>query len=223
LLIIEDSERLQRSLGLGLRGAGYAVDIAGNGAEGLWRATSSEYDVIILDLMLPGINGLSILQQLRKDGIQTHVLILTAKDTIDDKVLGLRTGADDYLVKPFSFEELLARVEALARRKIGKKSPLIAVGPIVLDTSAKTIVCNGCPVALTPREYHLLEYLLLHHHRVISRQEIEQHIYDSLTDLMSNVVDSAVYGLRKKLEPLGGAAFIQTRRGLGYIVEPPHQ
>ncbi len=219
LLLVEDSERLQRSLGTGLRQAGYAVDITGNGAEGLWFANSHDYDVIILDLMLPGMDGLSIVARLRKDNKQTHVLILTAKDTVDDKVRGLRAGADDYLVKPFAFDELLARVEALARRKAGKKNPHIDLGEFVIDLGSKSVTANGQPITLTPREYSVLEYLAINRNRVIPRQEIEEHIYDSQVELMSNVVDSAICALRRKLERTGATPLIQTRRGMGYMLE----
>ena len=218
LLLVEDSERLQRSLGTGLKNAGYAIDITGNGSEGLWYAQGNDYDVIILDLMLPGLDGLSFIAELRKSGKQTHILILTAKDTTEDKVKGLRAGADDYLVKPFSFDELLARIEALARRKMGQKNPKIELGPLVLDTAAKTVSYSGQVLSLAPREYSLLEYLILHRDRVIPRQEIEEHIYDSHVEPMSNVVDSAVCSIRKKLEQHGTSALIHTRRGQGYIL-----
>jgi len=218
LLLVEDSERLQRSLGTGLRQAGYAVDITGNGAEGLWYANSHDYDVIILDLMLPGMDGLSIITQLRQNKKQTHILILTAKDTVEDKVRGLRTGADDYLVKPFSFDELLARVEALARRKTGDKNPQIDLGSCVIDLKSKTVFTDGAPITLTPREYGVLEYLAVNRNRVVPRQEIEEHIYDSQVEPMSNVVDSAICSLRRKLEQRGAAPMIQTRRGMGYML-----
>lgn len=221
LLLVEDSERLQRSLGAGLRQAGYAVDISGNGPEGLWFATSHDYDVIILDLMLPGLDGLSIIKKLRQDKKQTHILVLTAKDTVEDKVRGLRAGADDYLVKPFSFEELLARVEALVRRKVGDKNPSIQLGSCVVDLQAKTVSSGGEAIGLTPREYGVLEYLALHRNRVVPRQEIEEHIYDSHVEPMSNVVDSAVCSLRRKLEQHGAAPLIQTRRGMGYMLAGP--
>ncbi len=221
LLLVEDSERLQRSLSTGLRSAGYAVDVTGNGPEGLWYAQTHDYDVIILDLMLPGMDGLSVMAQLRREGKQTHILILTAKDTTEDRVRGLRSGADDYLVKPFSFDELLARIEALGRRKVGEKNPRIGLGELVLDTAAKTVSQNGQAIPLAPREYNVLEYLVLHRGRVIPRQEIEEHIYESNVEPMSNVVDSAVCSLRKKLELRGAAPIIQTRRGMGYILSAP--
>jgi DNA-binding response OmpR family regulator len=216
ILLVEDSPRLQRSIGAGLRKASYAVDTAGDGEEGLWRARTEDYDVIVLDLMLPKLDGLTILERLRTQGKDTQVLILTAKDTVDDRVRGLKIGADDYLVKPFAFDELLARIQALVRRRHGKKNPRIEIGPLALDTSARTVTVEGRPIGLTPREYVLLEYLAYHQGRVVSRTQIEQHIYDDATELMSNVVDSTICALRRKIELPGSAPLIQTRRGMGY-------
>ena len=219
ILLVEDSERLQRSVSTGLRKAGYAVDATGDGKEGLWMAQSNDYDVIVLDLMLPGLDGLSILKRLRAGGRDTHVLILTAKDTVDDRVLGLRTGADDYLIKPFAFDELLARVQALARRSHGVKSPLIIVGDLQIDTSARTVRRGDKVLDLSAREYSLLEYLAARRGQVVSRTEIEQHIYDERVELMSNVVDAAVYALRKKIDLPTAPSLIQTRRGMGYVLQ----
>jgi DNA-binding response OmpR family regulator len=218
ILLIEDSERLQRSLGEGLRRAGYALDVAGEGKEGLRKAQCSDYDVIVLDLMLPGLDGLSLLKRLRGEGMNTHVLILTAKDTIEDRVLGLQIGADDYLVKPFAFDELLARIQALVRRGHGIKNPRIRVGHLEIDTSARTVVVAGAPISLAPREYALLEYLVRHRGAVMSRAQIERHIYDDTAELMSNVVDSAICSLRRKIELPGMPPLIQTRRGIGYVL-----
>ncbi len=214
LLLIEDSKRLAQTLSRGLRRAGYCVDATGDGADGLWYAESYDYDVIILDLMLPSLDGLTLLQRLRKRK-DTHVLILTARDTVQDRVRGLHEGADDYLVKPFAFEELLARVQALCRRSYQQKKPSIAVGPIEIDLVGKTARCDGTLLDLSVREFMLLEYLALRRGELVTRTEIEAHIYDDQVEPMSNVVDSAVCVLRKKLKyPL-----IRTRRGLGYILE----
>jgi DNA-binding response OmpR family regulator len=220
VLLIEDSERLQRSVGAGLRGAGYAVDVTGEGRQGLWYAESHDYDVIVLDLMLPGMDGLSLLQHLRSREAQAHVLILTAKDTVEDRVRGLQSGADDYLVKPFAFDELLARVQALARRRHGAKNPQIIIGPLEIDTARRAVLWHGARVSLTAREYSLLECLAMRQGQVVSRTEIEAHIYDAHVEPMSNVVDAAVYALRRKLEHEGHPSIIQTRRGMGYILEP---
>jgi len=219
LLLIEDSIRLQSSVGRGLRKAGYAVDVTGDGEEGLWLAQSNRYDVIILDLMLPGIDGLTLLRRLRAKQNGTHVLILTAKDTLEDRVAGLQTGADDYLIKPFAFEELLARVQALCRRSYQRKNPKIAIGDLEIDMAARLVRRKGKPIDLPAREFMLLEYLALRRGHVVSRTEIEAHIYSDSTEVMSNVVDSAVCLLRKKITPPGTAPIIQTRRGMGYVLE----
>jgi len=220
ILLVEDSERLCRSIGTGLRRSGYAVDVATSGTEGLWYAQSNDYDVMILDLMLPGLDGLSLLRTLRGQGKETHVLVLTAKDTVEDRVVGLRAGADDYLIKPFAFDELLARVEALVRRRHGVKNPRLRLGELEMDTAARTVIRDGAPIELSPREYALLEYLVLHKGEVVSRSDIEAHIYDDRAEPMSNVVDAAVYALRRKLDKPGAASMIQTRRGMGYVFQP---
>ena len=217
VLLVEDSERLQRSLGTGLRKSGFAVDVAGDGANGLWFARSNDYDVIVLDLMLPGMDGLSVLRELRAAGRDTHVLVLTARDSVEDRVAGLSAGADDYLVKPFAFEELVARVRALARRRHGSKNPVLTFGDLRIDTAGRTAAVGARQVELSPREYALLEYLTLRHGSVVSRTEIEQHIYDDKAEPMSNVVDATIYALRKKIDPPGAAvSLIRTRRGMGY-------
>lgn len=219
ILLVEDSPRLQRSLGTALRKTGYAVDLAGDGEQGLWLAMSHDYDVIVLDIMLPKRDGLSVLTELRRQGKKVHVLLLTARDTVPDRVQGLQSGADDYLVKPFALEELLARVQALGRRAYGTKQPRLQVGDLEIDTLARCVRRAGQPVDLTAREYLLLEYLVRRRGQVVSRAEIEAHIYDEHVDPMSNVVDSAVCSLRKKLGAADSPALIHTRRGLGYVLE----
>jgi DNA-binding response OmpR family regulator len=219
ILLIEDSERLQRSLSEGLRKAGYAVDVVGDGSEGLRRTQACEYDVIVLDLMLPGLDGLTLLKRLRDRGSNVHVLVLTAKDTVEDRVRGLQSGADDYLIKPFAFDELLARVQALFRRRDGLKSPRIRIGQLEIDTSARTVTVGGSPVDLAPREYALLEYLVRRRGAVVSRSDIERHIYDDSAELMSNAVDSAICALRRRIEVPGSPSLIRTRRGFGYILQ----
>ena len=219
VLLIEDSKRLQSFVGRGLRKAGYVLDVAGDGKEGLWLAESNEYDVVILDLMLPGLDGLSVLRRLRAEERTTHVLILTAKDTLEDRVHGLQAGADDYLVKPFAFEELLARVQALCRRSYQRKNPAITIGDLRIDTAARTVTLKEKAVELTPREFMLLEYLALRRGEVVPRAEIEAHIYGESTELMSNAVDSAICTLRQKITPPGTAALIHTRRGMGYVLQ----
>jgi DNA-binding response OmpR family regulator len=221
LLYVEDSLRLQRSVGTGLRRAGHALDLAGDGEEGLWFAASNDYDVVILDLMLPRLDGWTFLRRLREQGRTTHVLVLTARDAVEDRVRGLREGADDYLVKPFAFEELLARVEALARRRHGVKRPRILVGDLEIDLAARTAGRGGRSIPLTRREYALLEHLALRPGEVLSRSDIEAHLYDDRADPMSNVVDAAVCALRRKIDRPGEASLIQTRRGMGYVLAAP--
>src|SRR5204863_2095305 len=165
------------------------------------------------------LDGLSLLRRLRAHEKTTHVLILTAKDTVEDRVRGLQEGADDYLVKPFALEELLARVQALCRRSYQRKNPRIVVGDLQIDSAARVVTRKSKPIELTPREFMLLEYLALRRGEVVSRTEIETHIYSDSADLMSNTVDSAICLLRKKITPPGGLALIHTRRGIGYMLE----
>ncbi len=221
VLVIEDSARLLRSIETGLRKSGFAVDSTGDGEEGLWFAKGVDYDVIILDLMLPGLDGLSVLRRLREAGKDTHVLILTAKDTVEDRVTGLRSGADDYLIKPFAFDELVARVQALARRAHGVKRPVLRVENIEIDTTQRIARKGREVLTLPPREYALLEYLAMKRGQLVTRAEIEAHIYDDQAEPNSNVVESAIYSLRRRIDPPGGPSLIQTRRGLGYLLGTP--
>jgi len=218
ILFVEDSERLRRSVSHGLRKSGFAVDTAPDGEEGLHLARSESYDVIVLDIMLPKLDGLTLLRRIRDDGKNTHVLLLTARDTVPDRVVGLRAGADDYLIKPFAFEELVARVEALARRQNNNKQPRIQIEDLEIDISAKSVSRNGVAIPLRPREYVLLEFFAMRRGQVVSRTDIEAHIYDMAADLMSNAVDSAVCALRRKIDPPNGPSLIQTRRGFGYVL-----
>lgn len=221
ILLVEDKNRLREAIEKALRESGYAVDSTDNGNDGLWMASENAYDVILLDIMLPGLDGLSVLEQLREKKRDTPVLLLTAKDTIADRVKGLRKGADDYLIKPFALEELLARIEALCRRSYKKSTSTITLNDLIIDNSAKTVKRNGDLIDLTAREYAILEYLAMRQGAVISRSEIEEHIYDELVSPMSNVVDSAICNLRKKLvKGSDDAELIHTRRGQGYILMP---
>ncbi len=221
VLVVEDSPRLQRTLGLALRKSGYAVDSATDGEEGLWLAESHDYDVIVLDVMLPKRDGFSVLAELRRKNRPAHVLLLTARDTVADRVAGLDSGADDYLVKPFALEELLARVAALCRRAYGTKQTRLIIGDLEIDTAARHATRAGRALDLTAREYLLLEYLARRRGQVVSRAEIEEHIYNEQVDPLSNVVDSAVSCLRKKLAAAAAAPLIHTRRGLGYVLDAP--
>ena len=220
ILLVEDSNRLREAVAKGLRESGYAVDATGDGSDGLWMAQENSYDVLLLDIMLPGIDGLSILDKIRGEGKETPVLFLTAKDTIADRVKGLRRGADDYLVKPFALEELLARIDALCRRSYHQPTPQVGIADLEIDTSAKTASRGGARLELTAREYALLEYLMMRQGAVVSRTEIEEHIYDELVSPMSNVVDSAICNLRRKIATSGDSLpLIHTRRGQGYVLE----
>ena len=218
ILLIEDYEPIRTSVAKGLREAGYAVDAAADGAEGLWYARSGDYDVIVLDLMLPKVDGLTVLKRLRKHENPATVLILTAKDTVDDRVKGLDLGADDYLVKPFAFEELLARVRALVRRKYDAHAPAIRVADLEIDTGTRTVRRAGRTVGVTAREYAILEFLAARAGRVVTRTEIWEHVYDFNAEPGSNVIDVTIGHLRKRLERGGRPRLIHTRRGLGYVL-----
>ncbi|MGB7159668.1 MAG: response regulator transcription factor [Tepidisphaeraceae bacterium] len=218
VLVVEDFELLRESIAQGLREAGFAVDASADGEDGLWRARTNDYDVIVLDLMLPRLDGLSLLKRLRARGNRAHVLILTARDTSDDRVRGLDTGADDYLVKPFAFAELLARVRALTRRRYGATSPLIRVGDMELDTTKRSVRRGGDTVELSAREYALLEFLAMRAGQVVTRTDIWEHLYDDNGSPESNVVDVFIGHLRRKVERPGHARLIHTRRGHGYVL-----
>lgn len=218
ILLIEDSPKLRDSLRLGLTNSGYEVGTAGDGELGTRLAVAGSYDVIILDLMLPGRNGLDLLRELRERGSDVHVLILTALDAVEDRVRGLQAGADDYLSKPFSFDELLARVQALTRRKFGTKSCVIRVGDLEVDTVGKSVRRGESKITLTHREYRLLELLALRRSQTVTRAEIEEHLYGSRNLPLSNVVDSAVCNIRGKLKKHGEAPLIHTRPRLGYVL-----
>jgi DNA-binding response OmpR family regulator len=221
LLLVEDSPRLRRSLEIGLRQAGFAVDVAADGIEGLRRAQSFDYDLIVLDWMLPGLDGLALLRRLRAARRRVRVLFLTAKDAVSDRVTGLENGADDYLVKPFALDELLARVRALCRRTYDASTSAIELGDLSIDVRARTAKYQGELLDLTRREFMLLEYLVLRRGELVSRAEIEGRLYDDAREPASNVVEATVHRLRKKLEAGGRPALISTRRGLGYRLEVP--
>jgi DNA-binding response OmpR family regulator len=218
LLLIEDYRPLQQSLVKGLREAGFAVDTTRDGKEGLWYATSNEYDVIILDLMLPGMDGLEILRKMRVQGRKSHVLILTAKDTVQDRVAGLDLGADDYLIKPFAFEELMARVRALLRRSYREKNPCIKIKDLRIDLTMQRVWRGREEIQLTPREYVLLEYLAMRAGQMVSRSDIWEHVYEFASSASSNVVDVYIGYLRRKIEQEGKPALIHTVRGRGYLL-----
>ena len=213
LLLIEDEPDLRGGLALALRRAGYSVDEAGDGEEGLFKAQETDYDAIVLDVMLPRLDGWEVLARLREKKT-TPVLMLTARDRTADRVRGFDTGADDYLVKPFDLDELLARLRALIRRSAGQASPVLSLGDIRLDTRTRTVSRSGETVPLTAREYSVLEYLALHRGRVVSRTMLYDHLYDESGDTLSNLMDVLIYNLRTKL----GRDLIETRRGHGYRI-----
>jgi DNA-binding response OmpR family regulator len=219
VLLVDDSERLQRSLSLALKKRGYAVDVIGDGKEAVWLARENPYDVILLDIMLPGMDGLTVLRTLRDKQIDAPILMLTAKGDLNDRVAGLEAGADDYLPKPFALAELLARVDTLVRRRYAHKNPKIRVGNLEVDTASRQVRVGGDAVSLTPREYRLIEYLVHRRGHVVSKSEIEQHVYSDERNVFSNAVESAVSALRKKLWANSANPPLQTRRGLGYILE----
>ncbi|MCD6392495.1 MAG: response regulator transcription factor [Planctomycetes bacterium] len=218
VLLVEDYEPLRKSLEQGLSEAGYALDVAADGEEGLWYALGNDYDVIVLDLMLPGVDGLSILRKLRARKKDAPVLILTARDTIHDRVTGLDCGADDYLVKPFAFEELLARVRALVRRNYNKKSSQIVVEDLRIDLNTQQVYRGDRLIQLTAREYGLLEYLAVRAGEIVSRTDIWEHLYEFNSSAASNVVDVYVGYLRKKLQSEGKPSLLHNVRGRGYLL-----
>jgi two-component system OmpR family response regulator len=214
VLAVEDEPDLLGSLMKALREDGYAVDGAPDGEEGLYKAEGCDYDAIVLDIMLPGIDGWELLRRLRKTK-KTPVLMLTARDAVRDRVRGLDTGADDYLVKPFELEELLARLRALIRRSASQAQPQLKMGGVVIDTAARTVSRRGEAIALTAREYALVEFLALHHGQVVTRTMLYEHLFDENDSTLSNLLDVHVSNIRKKL----GHDFITTRRGHGYSIE----
>jgi DNA-binding response OmpR family regulator len=217
ILVVEDSEPLRESLRIGLTREGFAVDVAADGELGLRQARSNPYDVVVLDLLLPKLDGMGVLAGLRAGAERPHVLVLTARDGIEDRVKGLNEGADDYLVKPFAFDELLARIHALVRRRYSEASRCVEVGGLRLDLVAGKAHFTGRELELTAREYALLEYLALRRGQTVSREEIEDHIYGVHKLPASNAVDSTVCLLRAKLGP-AGKGLIRTRRGRGYTL-----
>ncbi len=218
LLIVEDNHALLKSLKKGLEEEGFAVDAARDGEEGRFLAESNDYDVVILDLMLPKIEGLSILRAIRKSGNQAHVLILTARDAPEDKVRGLNAGADDYLTKPFRFEELLARVRALLRRKYQTKDPCLRLADLEIDTAARRVRRAGEEIDLRPKEYAVLEFLAHQPGRVVPRSKIWEHLYDWQDESTSNNIDVFISRLRKKVDRPPFRPLIRTVRGAGYIL-----
>jgi two-component system OmpR family response regulator len=214
LLLVEDEPDLLNGLARTVRRAGYAVDLAADGEEGLYKALNTEYDAVVLDVMLPRLDGWELLARLRK-AKPTPVLMLTARDSTRDRVRGLDGGADDYLAKPFDTEELLARLRALIRRSAGQSRAEVVLGDIRLDTRTRAVTRDGERIALTAREYAILEYLALHRGEVVTRTALYEHLFDESDDSLSNLLDVHVFSIRKKLRH----NLIVTRRGRGFLIE----
>lgn len=223
VLLIEDHKPMSRTLKRGLEEEGFAVDTAEDGEEGDYKARTAEYDVIVLDLMLPKRDGLSLLKEWRKGGMKTHVLVLTARDTVEDKVNGLDLGADDYLTKPFQLQELTARLRALIRRGHQIKDPILRIYDLEIDTAARTVKRGGQSIHLTPREYALLEFLAFHRGKVVTRSMIWEHLYDEHDENTSNVVDVYIRYLRTKIDKGFEPPLILTRWGEGYMLRPDEE
>lgn len=218
VLVVEDHRPLLRSLRQGLEEEGFAVDIAEDGEVADIKARSTSYDVIVLDVMLPKIDGLTLLRKWRREGINTYVLILTARETTDDKVRGLDSGADDYMTKPYQLSELLARLRALIRREHQIKDPVIRVHDLEIDTASRMVKRGGQSIPLTPREYALLEFLAFHRGKVVTRRMIWDHLYDEQDESTSNVVDVYIRYLRNKIDKNFDPPLILTRWGEGYMM-----
>ncbi len=216
LLVIEDDSLLAEGIRTGLTRDGHAVDVVADGRDGLAALEGREHHAVILDLGLPGMSGIEVLRQARSRRIDTPILILTARDAVSDRVAGLDAGADDYLVKPFNMQELLARLRALTRRGSGRATPTICRGSLVLDPGAHTVFVDGSPVDLSPREFAILRALLENQGRVLSREQLEGTLYGWEDSLASNTVEVYIHHLRKKL----GAEIIRTIRGVGYLISP---
>lgn len=223
VLVVEDDAGISRFIHQGLNEAGYAVDVASNGREGVNYAIVTDYDVIVLDVLLPELDGLSVLKDLRQRGLQTPVLLLTALDTVQDRVLGLDAGADDYLIKPFDFTELLARLRALLRRPPLQTDVVLQVGNLEMDTVQRLVRRGDRPIELSPREFSLLEYLMRHPNQVLSRTQIAQHVwsFDFYGDF--KVIDVYIGYLRRKIDRYEPSSLIQTVRGVGYRICTDHE
>ena len=218
VLVVEDHAPLARSIANGLREEGFAVDLTGRGGEAVSLAEANSYDCVVLDVMLPDRDGWSIVKHLRETGSKAPVLMLTARDAVEDRVKGLNLGADDYLVKPFAWDELLARVRAMVRRGHDRRSPVLRIGDLEIDTAAKAVRRGTQAIALSAKEYALLEYLAHRQGQVVSRAEIWDHLYDSADQTTSNVVDVYIGYLRNKIDRDQPVKLIHTRRGMGYLL-----
>jgi two-component system, OmpR family, response regulator PhoP len=216
VLIVEDEAPLRETLAARMQREGFAVDTASDGEEAVYMGKEVPFDIVIVDLGLPKMSGIEVVKKLRESQRRFPILILTARSSWQDKVEGLKSGADDYLVKPFHIEELLARVNALVRRSAGWSKPVLECGPVAMDTTAQTVSVNGALIDLTSYEYKVLEYLMLHAGELVSKGDLTEHIYEQDFDRDSNVIEVFIGRLRKKLDPDGGLKPIETVRGRGY-------
>jgi len=219
ILIVEDEKLLADIIKKGLEEEDYAVDVTYNGEDGLFMAENEPSDLIILDIMLPIVDGMTILKKIRKAGVKTPVLMLTAKDTLADKVSGLDSGADDYLTKPFLFEELLARIRALLRRNSEAKTSMIEVGDLVINMATREVKRRGRDILLSAKEYVLLEFLAINKNKVLSRTVLSEHLYDYNFDLDSNVIDVFIHRIRNKIDKGFERELIHSLRGSGYMLK----
>ncbi|MEJ2586209.1 MAG: response regulator transcription factor [Deltaproteobacteria bacterium] len=220
ILVVEDDEKIASFISKGLKEAGFAVDVAPDGVDGLHLGMNEPYDVLVVDLMLPGLDGFSLIERLRVKGVQTPVLILSARRSVDDRVKGLQTGGDDYLTKPFSFSELVARIQALIRRATQATEPsTLSTGDLKMDLLTREVVRGREPIALPAREFALLEYLMRNRGRIVSKTAILEHVYDYSFDPQTNVVDVLVCRLRNKIDKDFDQKLIHTVRGMGYVLK----
>jgi DNA-binding response OmpR family regulator len=223
ILLVEDDRRIARFVTKGLREQSYAVDVTGNGDDACYKLSLNDYDAVILDVMIPGRDGFEVCRDLRASGSAVPVIMLTARDTVNDRITGLDSGADDYLTKPFAVTELLARLRALLRRGHVVRPATISIADLVLDTGAQQATRNGRALALTTKEYALLEYLAREQGRVVGRAEIAEHVWDENFDPMTNLIDVHINRLRRKVDNDFAVKLIHTRRGAGYMLAAPDQ
>ena len=219
ILLAEDEVDLNNVVTRYLKKNGYSVDSVLDGEEALDYLEYSEYDLLILDIMMPKVDGFEVIKKLRDKGNHTSVLMLTARDSADDKVKGLDLGADDYIVKPFDFNELMARIRAVVRRKYGNSSNKLVIGDLILDTSEKSVTRAGKQIELTGKEYEVLEYLMQSKNRILSRDQIKEHVWDFDYEGDSNIIDVLIKNIRKKIDIEAGKQIIYTKRGLGYVIK----
>ncbi|MEH2257770.1 response regulator transcription factor [Nostoc sp.] len=221
VLFVEDEAKIANFVRAGLKEQGFVVDYCDNGDDGYLRALDNEYDAIILDIMMPGKDGLSILKLLRRQGRNAPVILLTARNELDDRLQGLNLGADDYIAKPFFVEELAARIHAVVRRSVSERQNLLCVGPIKLDRITREVTCNHQAIELTSREFNLLEYLMRSPGRVFTRTQILEHVWGYDFNPNTNVVDVCIQRIRKKIDPIDEAVWIESIRGVGYRFRKP--